>query len=107
MTTLNYYFDETKAHKPFVGSRPANPGSFPPANATREAPPEGEGQWPCLVGGGWVLMEDHRGEKGYVDRQPHEIKEVGPYPGGWETELVPTAEELKAQAESECLGRLS
>jgi hypothetical protein len=107
MTVLNYYFDETKAHRPYVGSRPANPGSFPPANAVREAPPGGEGQWPCLSDGVWVLVEDHRGEKGYVNRQPFEIKEVGPWPDGWETELVPTPEELRAGAESECLGNLS
>jgi hypothetical protein len=103
---INYYFDETSEMKPFTFHAMANPGTTPPRNATREKPPLYDeekqafpkGFWVIWNGSGWETTEDHRGESGYLDGVPTEIKEVGPLPEGWsETPPPPTAEEVKAQ----------
>jgi hypothetical protein len=54
------------------------------------------------------LVEDHRGESGYVGGKSFTIKELGPYPDGWSTTPPEkTADELKAEAEAACLGALA
>jgi hypothetical protein len=95
--TINHYFNAESPLKEYAGSRPANPGSLPPANATRTAPPEAEGFWPIWNGTAWTLKEDHRGEKGWLDGQEHTIESLGPLPEGWSSEPPePTAEEFIA-----------
>jgi hypothetical protein len=108
MPIINYYYDSEKFLKPFTHECFANPGSFPPDNAVRTAPPAlAEGFWPCFIDGEWRLIEDHRGEKGYLDGQGDEIKEVGPYPDNWSFEApAPTPEQVKAAEISRIQGVL-
>lgn len=54
-----------------------------PNNATHTVPTLKKGFVPCWDGKKWVQVEDHKGESGYVNGQPHEIKEYGPLPEGW------------------------
>jgi hypothetical protein len=98
MSTVNYYYDSEKFLKPFTHECFANPGSFPPDNAVRTPPPaRAEGFWPCFIDGDWRLIEDHRGQKGYLDGEETEITEVGPYPDNWSFEApAPTPEQVKA-----------
>lgn len=66
-----------------------------PNNATRTAPTLKKGFVPCWDGKKWVQVEDHKGESGYVNGQPHTINEYGPLPDGWsDTPPAPTIEEL-------------
>ncbi len=69
-----------------------------PNNATRTAPTVVEGKVPRWTGTDWEQVEDHKGKSGYVNGQPHEIKEYGPLPEGWSvTPPPPTTEELFAR----------
>ena len=46
--------------------------------------------------GAWEQVEDHKGEEGYLDGKPHEIKEYGPLPEGFTAEPPPpTFDELR------------
>ena len=66
-----------------------------PNNATHTAPTVAEGKIPRWDGEKWEQVEDHKGKSGYVNGQPHEIKEYGPLPDGWSiTPPAPTNEEL-------------
>ena len=66
-----------------------------PNNATRTAPTLKKGFVPCWDGKKWGQVEDHKGESGYVNGQPHEIKEYGPLPDGWSVNPpAPTEEQL-------------
>ena len=104
----NYYWNHEHELRPYTGCQQANPGSLPPVNASREAPPEAPpGFWPAMGDEGWILIEDHRNEKGYVGKTPVEVKDFGPYPDGWSLEPPPpTAEELKEAAINACLAKL-
>ena len=65
-----------------------------PNNATRTVPQEQDGHIPRWTGEAWEQVENHKGEQGYVEGTPFEIKEYGPYPGGWSaTPPEPTPEE--------------
>lgn len=69
--------------------------SLLPNNATRTAPTVVEGKVPRWTGKDWEQVEDHKGKSGYVNGQPHEIKEYGPLPEGWSDTPPPlTTEEL-------------
>ena len=107
---MNYYWNP-KDPKPYTTCQPANKGSIAPSNATRTAPPDPKatpGKWPCWTGTGWTLIEKHIGEKGWVNGQPFEIKDWGPYPAGWSaTAPPPTADEIKAQKVAELKGELA
>ena len=105
----NYYWNPKHPLKPFTVAQPANKGSLAPSNATRTAPPLVQpGKWPAWTGTAWGWIEDHRGESGYVNGQPIEIKDFGPYPEGWSaTPPPPTAEELKAQEVAKLQGELA
>lgn len=73
-----------------------------PNNATYTAPTLKKGFVPCWDGKKWGQVEDHKGESGYVNGQPHTINEYGPLPDGWsETPPPPTTEELFARLRSE------
>ncbi|MDR2573477.1 MAG: hypothetical protein LBC94_03890 [Desulfovibrio sp.] len=79
-----------------------------PANATHVPPESLEGFIPHWTGEGWELVEDHKGKQGYLDGQPHTIKDYGPPPEGWsDTPPPPTAAEIAAQRRAEILARLA
>lgn len=79
-----------------------------PNNATYTAPTFKKGFIPCWNGEKWGQVEDHKGESGYVNGQPHEIKEYGPLPEGWsDTPPPPTIEELFDKLRSVRDGRIS
>jgi hypothetical protein len=109
MAEFNYYYDETHPLKPFSSESVANKGSLPPLNAIRTAPPAKQaGKWPCFKNGAWSMVDDHRGETGYVNGVRTEIKDIGPYPSGWSaTAPPPTEEELTERAIDECLAKLN
>lgn len=69
-----------------------------PNNATRKAPQEQDGHIPRWTGEAWEQVENHKGEQGYVDGKPCEIKEYGPYPGGWSDSPPPATPEEDARA---------
>lgn len=66
-----------------------------PNNATRTVPTLKKGFVPRWTGKKWEQIENHKGKSGYVNGQPHEIKEYGPLPEGWsDTPPPPTTGEL-------------
>ena len=79
-----------------------------PPNSTIVKPELKEGYAPIWNGEIWDYIEDHRGEKGYIGKEPIEIKELGPLPDGFsieEPEL--TSEEIKEQNRQKILFSLS
>ena len=73
-----------------------------PNNATRTAPALKEGFVPRWTGKKWEQVEDHKGESGYVNGQPHTINEYGPLPEGWsDTPPLPSLDEAKAAKQAE------
>lgn len=73
---------------------------FLPSNATYTKPLEDkEGFVQKWNGKKWEYVENHKGESGYLDGKPFEMKEFGPLPKGFSKEApAPTEEELVAQA---------
>lgn len=68
-----------------------------PANGYLDAPVIATGCVAKRVNGAWVNVENHVGEKGYVNGVPIEIKAYGPLPDGWSvTPPPPTADQLFA-----------
>ena len=66
-----------------------------PADACLDAPDIAEGCVAQRVNGAWANVENHIGEKGFVNGVPTEIKEYGPLPEGWGlTPPAPTEEQL-------------
>jgi hypothetical protein len=79
-----------------------------PNNSTRTVPQIQEGYIPRWNGTAWEQVENHKEREGYLDGQPHTIKEYGPLPEGWsDTPPPPTPEELAAQRKAEILARLA
>ena len=80
-----------------------------PNNATHIAPPDVPGGFiPRWNGGAWEQVEDHKGKEGYLDGQPHTVKEHGPLPEGWsDTPPEPTEAELAERRRGEILARLA
>ena len=73
-----------------------------PNNATRTAPTLKKGFVPRWMGEKWEQVEDHKGKSGYVNGQPHEVKEYGPLPEGWSDTPPPlTTEELMISLRSQ------
>lgn len=54
-----------------------------PANSCLDAPIIAKGCVALRVSGAWVDVENHVGEKGFVNGVPTEIKDYGPLPEGW------------------------
>lgn len=82
-------------------------GSYLPANGAWDAPQFVAGHWPRRTadGSAWESVEDHRGEEGYLDGEPHTIRDCGPLPDGWSaTPPPPTLEEVLAAKLSEVMG---
>lgn len=66
-----------------------------PANGYLDAPVITDGCVAKRENGSWVNVENHVGEKGYINGVPIEIMEYGPLPEGWsDTPPPPTIEEL-------------
>jgi hypothetical protein len=107
-TVLNHYWDDQHPLKPYTVSLAANPGSLAPRNASRTVPPTApEGKHPAWIGGAWGLIEDHRGQTGYVGKEQIEIKDGGPLPAGWSaTPPPPTAAEQRELDIAECQAKL-
>lgn len=71
-------------------------GSTQPHNSLPDAPPIKPGKWARAVNGKWIQVENHTGESGYINGQPHTITEYGPYPDGWSaTRPLPTLAEAQ------------
>jgi hypothetical protein len=66
----------------FIAEEESPDGSIP-HNGTDAAPEIIAGYKPRFVNGAWTQAEDHKGEKGYLNGDPFEITEYGPYPEGW------------------------
>ena len=78
-----------------------------PPNSTMTPPEIREGFVPVWNGEAWDYVEDHRGEKGWVNRAPVKIKELGPLPDGFVTNAPePTPEELSKLRKQEILAEL-
>ena len=110
-----YTFDDTKEYKgtsvtmldPEETKRQGKEVWLMPPNATTVKPTIKKGYAPVWDGKAWKQIEDHRGEKGWVNREPVEIKELGPLPEGFSTEdPEPTEEEKKAIRKQEILAEL-
>lgn len=68
-----------------------------PNNATFTPPTEQEGYIPRWSGKAWEQVENHKGERGWLNGEPHKIESYGPYPEGWRaTPPEPTQEEKDA-----------
>ena len=68
-----------------------------PANGYLDAPVITNGCVAKRENGSWVNVENHVGEKGYVNGVPIEIMEYGPLPEGWsDTPPPPTTDDLFA-----------
>ncbi|MCC8190787.1 MAG: hypothetical protein LIP77_09180 [Planctomycetes bacterium] len=98
----NHYFDASGV---YLGSAAANPGSLPPANATRTPPPERAGFWPVRRpdGDGWELREDNRGRRGWTGSGPVVVRDLGPLPPDWmdePPEAAPTEDYRARRAEA-------
>jgi len=79
-----------------------------PPNSTTVKPELREGYAPIWNGESWNYVEDHRGEKGYIGKEPIEIKELGPLPNEFSIEKPElTLEEIKEQNKQEILLNLS
>lgn len=109
MAIFNNYYDDTHPLRPYTHSLVFTEGSVPPTNAIRGSIPTIEpGYHPVEENGEWISLEDHRGEKGYLDGQPHTITELGPLPEGWsDTPPPPTTEELFSSLRSFREGRIN
>ena len=73
-------------------------GDGMPHNCTDVKPVEKQGFIPYYNNGKWEQVENHKGLEGYLNGQPHTIKDYGPLPEGWsDTPPEPTAEEKAEQ----------
>jgi hypothetical protein len=79
-----------------------------PNNATRAAPALKDGCIPRWNGTAWEQVENHQGQEGYLNGEPHTIKDYGPLPKGWsDTPPPPTGEELAARRVAEIKAELA
>lgn len=77
---------------------PAEDYGLLPNNATYTSPREREGHIPRWNGEAWVQVENHKGEQGWLNDEPHTIKEYGPLPAGWSA-TAPEKSAAEKQAE--------
>ncbi len=88
--TKGYYIGEADSYNNLI-----------PAGAVETAPALSEGYIPCWNGTSWEQVENHVGEKGYINNEPFEIKEYGQYPDGWASEKIYAPHEARAIKDSE------
>jgi hypothetical protein len=83
-----HYFDEQGVYAMTIPGDPDATGL--PDNAVAVAPPEEipAGYAPAVNASrdGWELVEDHRGQEGWVYGEETKIRAVGPLPEGWSDE---------------------
>lgn len=95
----NHYFDVNGA---YVMSTEAYDWAICPPDALRIPLPDPvpEGFWPVVnqTRDGWDMVEDHRGEEGYIDGEPVRIAALGPLPEGWTTD-TPIPPDTRTQVE--------
>jgi hypothetical protein len=73
-----------------------------PANCTATALPEvPAGHAACWNGTAWALLEDHRGEAGYINGVASVVTDLGAYPEGWST--TPPAPDPNAAIDAQIL----
>ena len=90
MELQNNFIDEQGI---YVGSLPIGQEEFPPQNAIRCVLPRKDGYWPVANAArdGFDLVEDHRGQEGWVNGEYTLITELGSLPEGWNaTAPIPT-----------------
>jgi hypothetical protein len=94
-----YYYDGGQPLKPYT-STVYSEGGFPPGEWTEVEPPAEAEKWPCWNGDGWDLVEDHRGETGWVDGLFTQVTALGPLPDGFtiDAPVVPLTPEEEAAA---------
>lgn len=90
-----YTYSENCTLDPLESAQQGHEVYVLPAHGYIDAPVIAEGCVPRRVDGAWVDVENHVGEKGFINGVPTEIKEYGPLPAGWSaTPPVPTEEQL-------------
>ena len=101
---ISYQYD---ANGYFVGA--GEDYGYLPNNATWTSTPQVQpGHALRWTGTAWEQVESHKGEQGFVNGQPHTIRDHGPYPDGWSTTPPPpTPEEIAAARRNEILARLA
>ncbi len=80
----------------FLGETIAYNGNMP-IGTTTIAPSFESGCIPYWNGKSWEQVENHVGEKGYVNNEFFEITEYGKYPTGWTSEYVKSFEEIQSE----------
>lgn len=84
MSTITIYQYDSNGYYRWETQHPANDPYLP--NGTTKVKPEFiDGYWPRFnkETQQWEQVEDHRGEQGWVNGEPHVIQDYGPYPEGW------------------------
>jgi len=102
MPTIHIYDARTREYLKTVDWTPPNEWVALPADATTLQPPAslaGFARVLNLAGDVWEHVEDHRGKAGYVEGQPHTMRDLGPLPAGWSTTApeVPLADAKAAK----------
>ena len=83
---IHIHDHETREFKATLDWTPPNEWVALPADATTLQPPAslaGFARVLNLAGDVWEHVEDHRGKAGYVEGQPHTVRDLGPLPAGW------------------------
>ena len=105
MPTL-YFFDDSGAYASRAYQE--TPFAAVPAGATMVAPAFAPGFLPVWDGEAWRNVEDHRGERGWVDGAFTIVSGIGPLPAGWEqAPPTPAGNALTTSRRAEILARLA
>ena len=86
MPTIHTYDARTREYLKTLDWTPPNEWVALPADATTLQPPAslaGFARVLNLAGDVWEHVEDHRGKAGFVEGQPHTVRDLGPLPAGW------------------------
>ena len=104
MPTIHIYDSRTREYLKTLDWTPPNEWVALPADATTLQPPAslaGFARVLNLAGDVWEHVEDHRGKAGFVEGQPHTVRDLGPLPAGWsDTAPEPTLDEKLAAIEA-------
>ena len=110
MPTIHTYDTSTREYLKTLDWTPPNEWVALPADATTIQPPaqrEGFTIVLNLAGDAWEHIEDHRGKAGFVEGQPHTVRDLGPLPAGWsDTAPEPAPEQQTVQRRIEILREL-
>ena len=110
MPTIYIYDSRTREYLKTIDWTPQNEWVALPADATTLQPPaqrEGFARVLNLAGDSWEYIEDHLGKEGFIEGQPHTVRDLGPLPAGWsDTAPEPTPEQQTAQRRIEIQSEL-